>query len=396
MAQPVVRALPAPPALPVDEAEAAVAAGSRRVVFVDLARALAVLMMVQGHTLHALLDPGVRHGPVYGVWVHLRSLTSPTFLLVSGFCFSVATLRRWDDHVRPSGEVLRRVLRFLSFVSLGYLLHFPVSSLSDLATLAQPRWDRFLQVDILQAIGVSLLLLQGLVLLARTPSRFAALAAGLAAAVFVVSPGAWSVDWHAHLPAAVATYLHPGRGSQFPLLGWAFFPLLGAALGTAFHLRRPATTRLVLLLLALGAGLQILARSATRSTVLACPDQGSGGCSPGFFFGRLAAVLLVLAVLAWLCRDSRRLPAPLQAVAEESLIVYFVHLCVVYGSIWALGYWQRIGATQTVPAALGWAGGLIVAMVGMAWAWSAFKRRFPRGKQVARLAIMLALVLPLL
>jgi len=34
-------------------------------------------------------------------------------------------------------------------------------------------------------------------------------------------------------PAPLAAYLYAGRGSPFPLLGWAFFPLLGAALGVA-------------------------------------------------------------------------------------------------------------------------------------------------------------------
>jgi len=373
---------------------AVAAVRSDRVVFLDLARVAAVLAMVQGHTLHALLDPALRAGPVYDVWVVFRGFTSPSFLLLSGACFAVATLKRWDENVRPSGAVGRRLARFAGFVLLGYALHFPVSDLRDLATVSQARWDGFLQVDVLQAIGVSLLLLQGLVLATRTPRRFGWACAGIAVALFFATGPVHSVDWHRHLPAPLAAYLHLGRGSPFPLVGWAFFPLLGAALAVAFRrLDAVAPTTLALGLATVAALLLAVSWVLAGSPGTLCLAPWSPVGCPDFFLWRLIGVALLLAAVVWLVQGRVRLPRPLRAVAEESLVVYFVHLCVVYGSIWGPGLRSFVGPTQGVAGALTWAALVIAWMVLLAWAWNGFKRRHPRGTHLARAAIVVAMIL---
>ena len=98
----------------------------QRVIFIDLARSLAVVFMLYGHAVDALLAPAYRAGTWYDIWLFQRGLTSSLFLLLSGFAFSVATSRRWSSHVRLSRAFLDRTRRFLLFVLLGYGLHFPV------------------------------------------------------------------------------------------------------------------------------------------------------------------------------------------------------------------------------------------------------------------------------
>src|ERR671935_654902 len=93
---------------------------AHRVIFIDLARAVAVYLMVQGHTVSALLAPEYRAGRVFDLWVFQRGLTSCLFLLLSGFAFSIATSRHWQSHVRPSRAVAKRLGRFSLFVVLGY------------------------------------------------------------------------------------------------------------------------------------------------------------------------------------------------------------------------------------------------------------------------------------
>jgi len=103
------------------------------VIFIDLARAMAVVMMVYGHTVDALLGQQYRVGAWFAVWQFQRGLTSCLFLLLSGFAFSIATTRHWPSHVRISPSFFRRVRRFALFVMLGYALHFPVNHLAGLA-----------------------------------------------------------------------------------------------------------------------------------------------------------------------------------------------------------------------------------------------------------------------
>ena len=93
--------------------------GSRS-VFVDVARAAAIMMMVQGHTLHVVLATDLRSGTAFYVWSFLRGLTSCTFLLLSGFVFALATHRHWTDQFVSRAATGRRFRRLGFFLLLGY------------------------------------------------------------------------------------------------------------------------------------------------------------------------------------------------------------------------------------------------------------------------------------
>jgi len=143
-----------------------------RVIFVDLARALAVVLMVAGHASSAFLAAEYQSGPWFDAWTFQRGLTSGLFLMLSGFAFSLATTRHWGSHLRLSRPVFTRVRRFLLFVVLGYGLHLPVLPAAALAAVTDAEWRSFLAVDVLQLIGVTLLALQALVLLLRSRRVF--------------------------------------------------------------------------------------------------------------------------------------------------------------------------------------------------------------------------------
>ena len=116
-------------------------AHAHRVIFIDLARALAIVFMIYGHTISALLAPEYRSGPWYDAWVFQRGLTSTLFLLLSGFAFSIATTRHWAMHTYLSPAVTKRIRRFGLFVLLGYALHFPVGNVAGLTGLPAERWQ---------------------------------------------------------------------------------------------------------------------------------------------------------------------------------------------------------------------------------------------------------------
>jgi hypothetical protein len=365
-----------------------------RLAFVDLHRAITVLMMVQGHTLHVLLSPRYHSSTLFRIWLFLRGLTAPTFFLLSGLSFAVATIRRWSKNLRPGLAVGARLLRFLGFLALGYALHFPVRKLAHLAHIDQARWDTFFVVDVLQLVAVVLLLLQVMVLLCRRPWIFGTTAALLGAVVFAATPTMRARSWRDVTFAPLAAYLYTKSGSLFPLFGWSGYMLLGAGLGTLFALKlqRDKPLRATATLGTLGGG--ALAAAQVLGRVLgeaAEPDAG-----PGFLLNRLGAVMLALTVFHAAARNMTALPAPLRALSQESLFVYFVHLCALYGSIWTDGMWQWIGPRLDLLPTLGWVAVFLLGSVVVAWTWSALKVRYPRGKHLARLALVLALALPLI
>jgi uncharacterized membrane protein len=359
-----------------------------RLLAVDLARVLAILFMVQGHTLDVLLDPIYRHGFVFDKWLFLRGLTAPTFFVLSGFSFMVATLRRWDSYLVPSSQLFRRLSRFLFFIVLGYSMHVPVRTLRDLKWLDAAGWQSWLQVDVLQCIGLTLAFLQLLVFLAKTPKRFAAIVTGAGATVAILAPLAWNMNWEGHLPFSVAAYFSGSTGSFFPLFPWSAYVFFGVALGYAYSRYSSHASGLCLT----GAGFAFILVGVVLQhlpvTIYSNLDYWKA--SPNLFLTRIGCVCVLLSALHWITQRVKLPRKSIQSLAQESLTIYFVHICILYGSLWNQGLRHRIGATLPPLATMGWIWFLVLAMVLWGWTWSWFKRAEPRRSHMVRFAIMLA------
>ena len=368
-----------------------------RYVFVDLARAITVLMMLQGHSLHVLLADEWKHNVLFKAWRFVRGLTAPMFLLLSGFSFSIATIKYWDKHLQSAETNRRRIQRFSFFLMLGYVIHVPAGIVTTMFASDQSATAHFLNVDVLQLIASSLILLQILVLLARTPQRFAVVCAAVALTIIFTSPFVRPVEWKNLLWSPLAAYLYSGTGSIFPLFGWSSFILLGASLGAWFMLRRPKDTNRLSLRFLLVGGVSLLIGRILRSfkdhPYYRPPVIPEG--KPRFMFNRFGGAMFLLAGFVQLTRRFRRL-GPAQALAEESLTVYVVHLCLLYGSVWSpglkglLGQSLGLGTTLTVIV-------LLVGSMGViAYYWNRFKKTFPKGKHWARLGLAVVLAIPLI
>ena len=366
---------------------------SHRVIFIDLGRALAVAFMLYGHTVSALLAPAHQSGTWFQVWQFQRGLTSSLFLLLSGFAFSIATSRRWASHLQWSGALVKRVRRFALFVVLGYALHFPAARFADLPAVTGPGWRSFLAVDVLQLIGVTFIGVQLLVLAARTRHAFTLASVLLAGAALAATPLIWNVDWAARLPIWLAAYLSPSTGSLFPLFPWVVFVLVGAGLGQIYgrwgasHLARYANAALLV-----PGGVMLALSLLAGRPIAALFGPGPGQFVPGDVLARAGACLVILGVIAHVSRRITRLPHMFGAVAQESLLIYFVHLCIVYGSVWNPGLAQAYGPTlspgQTVLVVVL----LMLSMVGLAWYWNWWKHVRPRAARWTMVAVWALLV----
>ena len=62
----------------------------RRIIFLDMMRALAVLMMVEGHTVDAFLADQFRDSTsvAFNIWFSIRGFTAPIFMFTSGVVFT--------------------------------------------------------------------------------------------------------------------------------------------------------------------------------------------------------------------------------------------------------------------------------------------------------------------
>jgi len=324
------------------------------------------LVMVQGHLFDTLLHAAARAEPLY-VWQQMfHGSTAPGFLFASGF---VAGLPRaplaWK-------AVRRRARRLLFVLGVGYALRLPYLSLWKILVEGTPA-ERAAAVacDALHAIAVSQLLVLGLQRLAGR--RWIPLAAAAAVAVIALAPTAWQPEVAAAVPLPVAAYVSPVRApSQFPLFPNAAFVLAGTVAGATLGRSSPERRRRDAV--AWGSGLVVL------GTLLSVPLANRvdfWGPSPAYALMRLGGLLVLLRVVEEACLRAPRLVRPLSLLGHETLLVYVLHLYLLFGGVLGaapLGAWAgQLGFAE--------AAGVLALMVPLlllaALAWRAFKAKAP-------------------
>jgi hypothetical protein len=357
-------------------------------VAVDIVRVFAMALMVQGHTLDVLLRPASQFTSWYNYWLFFRGFTAPMFMTLSGFGFAMATLRHWDSHLQMGPAVAKRLRRFAFFVVLGYSMRIPVRSLRDLRWAAPDAWQGFMQVDVLQTIGFTLIALQLLVMIMRTPRRLAMATGTLALLVAFSAPLVWQSPILHLLPLPISSALVGTSGSLFPLMPWSAYILLGATLGVVYVKAGNSNPAFLRRAIPYGALLFL------GGVVLEAVSRHIYGLeyfwptSPHLFIERVGFVAVVLGVATCIERVLPFAPRTVQSLAEESLLVYFVHVVFLYGSRWNAGIKPYLGGTMGFAHAYVLVIALVSVMLVMALYWNRAKRHYPLHSRVVRLAIM--------
>jgi uncharacterized membrane protein len=375
------------------------AAGGVRYGFVDLLRGLALVVMVETHVVNAYLPAGLRQGPFFYWLAFLNGLVAPSFLFASGYSLVLQGSRYWNDWLHFRRPLWRQLRRLGFIVILGYLIHAQHLRLSQYLGSKDPDiWRRALQVDILQCIVASLLIVHVLILIVRTRARLAYAAAALAIAVALVTPSIWAMDLTGRLPLALALYLNPGGISLFPIFPWAAFLLAGSSVSCLFlsSVERGTVPRFMRRLAFIGGGL-IGAGLLGRLGNLSLPGyQDFYLTSPLYVAIRLGCVLVLLATLWRIEHSGAWFPRSVLTAGQESLLVYGLHLFVIFGLLRSRYLGKAFGLEAGYAGCFALSALLIILMLWAARSWHAFKRQHPaaiRRTQAVALAALAAVFL---
>jgi len=331
-----------------------------RIIFIDLIRAFAVLQMVQGHTVDLLLSNDYRNldSPFFAVWFFMRGMTAPIFLFTSGTVFTYL-FRLHDEPFSSNPRVKKGFKRFLLLVGIGYLLRYPTATVIDFSEVTKEQWTTFFSVDVLQLIGFGLLFV---IILAWIGEKFKihdyVIFSTAGTLFFLVFPWFESIKWTQFLPVPIAGYFYKGTGSLFPLFPWAGFVIFGAILGS-YLAKNPnifKTVRFSINLAIAGAAIMLF------SVVYELIDSAIQGASYNYevsvslFIFRLGFVLMLNALVSYISLSIHTIPRFLILVGRNTLLIYIVHLMILYGSAWnpglALLFEKQLDVGNTVLTAV--------------------------------------------
>jgi len=128
-----------------------------RILFLDMMRFIALAMMLQGHTVYAVLEHGIRDGETTGIpiWRFFRGYTAPVFMTVAGIVFTYLLVLAGNDRAELTRRLRHGALRVVTLIAWGYALRLPLEGLWK--PVSQRQLDVGLATDVLQLIGFGLL-----------------------------------------------------------------------------------------------------------------------------------------------------------------------------------------------------------------------------------------------
>jgi len=303
---------------------------SRR-AYIDWARGLAVLLMIEAHTTDAWTHTAAKKTLLYRDANILGGFAAPLFLWLAGLAVVLSATRtaeRTGSRGLASAAIVRRGLELFVLAFLFRIQSFVASPGNHVVTL--------FRVDILNIMGPSIAAAGLAWAVAATTSGRVAVFGTLATACGMLTPLVRVSPVVDRWPVWVQWYLRPaGDLTVFTLLPWAGFVFAGAAVGALLATARDVRSerRMQMALAVAGASLIALGfYTAGRASIYRTSSFWTS--SPTWFAIRVGIVTVSLAVvyaLAALAGWAGVRLRPLERLGQHSLFVYWIHVELVYG-----------------------------------------------------------------
>jgi uncharacterized membrane protein len=353
----------------------AVTSPSSRLAWIDWMRGLACVLMFQTHCYDAWLGGDARNTTFLKGSQLLGTLPAPIFLFLAGVSFALVTDKLLRKNLSPAEITRAMALRGAEIFAFGLLFRLQ----EFVIAWGWAPWSDLLRVDVLNIIGLSMILMAltcGLTLKlsggpkvasdgiratgsyqgvpSGTPQTtahesgfsrcrailIAAALAGTALIALLTPPlyTTWRPTW---LPWWLESYidgchnLDAPQSWLFPLFPWAAFAFAGLASGFILFSdqARNRVVKTLALFALIGAIAILAARQFDHSSFHLYATYDYWHTSPNFLMMRVG-LLLVICFLsyAW-CRWGLGTLgfSPLIQLGQTSLLVYWVHIEFVYG-----------------------------------------------------------------
>jgi uncharacterized membrane protein len=358
-----------------------------RFAYIDWMRGLACVLMFQTHCYNSWLGGAARDSKFSQLSQLGGTLPAPLFLFLAGVSVALVTDRARQKNVSRTAAALATIRRGGEIFILGLL--FRVQEF----VLGQPwaPWTDLLRVDVLNIIGLSIVLMGVACWFSRTRTAGVVIAAVTSAAIALATPPLWTT-WRLHsLPWFLESYIngvHTFDKPQvwlFPIFPWTAFAFAGLAAGFLLF-SDWARKNLGLAVAGFGvAGVVVyklaLWFDASPRHLYAVYDFWH--TSPNFFLARVGVLFVIITIAyAWSRWGLPRwIFSPLTQLGQTSLLVYWVHIEFVYGRFSILPKHSETIPMATLGLAVIFTSMVLLSLLRTktkgrgAELWSAFRRR---------------------
>ena len=300
-------------------------------------------MMLQGHFIDTLLDVSYRDDSnmIYKCWKYFRGITAPTFFTISGLIFSYLLIRA-KQKGNSEQRMRKGLVRGLMLIGIGYLLRIPIFEwlIGEFRTY-------FLVVDVLQCIGLSLILIVAIYILScKKTLLFSILMLALGILIFTTAPLYRFLELN-EVPLVFSNYVSKANGSIFTIIPWFGYMCFGAFIATLFYgyLNRPRF-KLAIVSGFFVVGLLLIHKSSLffiKMYYWLDIELMKEVANFNYLYTRLGNVLILFAIF-YLFETYIKQPLVLR-IGQKTLSIYVIHFIIIYGSFTGLGLRQFIGKT---------------------------------------------------
>ena len=314
-----------------------------RLQFLDWVRGFGAAIMLQGHTYHSFLRQDLRTSSTFVLSDFLGGLPSAVFLFLTGVTLAFLMDSRERQGASGGARFIASLRRAGYILGLGFLVRI---QLWAFAWPGSP-WTDLLRVDVLNCMGLALAVMAVMAVF-RTVERVR-LCAVLGIAIAAASPLVSQIDWSGVHPL-IKGYIAPDYVS-FGFFPWGAFVAFGLSLGSLIRIVTHEQLERAMQWMAL-AGCALIVGSQHLSQLPSLYTKTEFWLdSPFMILIKLGAILLLVAFAFVWNKHTAEKWSWVRQLGTTSLLVYWVHLELIYGR-W-LGFWHStLGIGQCTVAAV--------------------------------------------
>lgn len=317
-----------------------------RVIFLDLLRSVALLLMVLSVTMNHTLSDEYRVSGEYwiNIWYYLDSMIAPLFLMTSGAVF-LYLFKTQNKPFAENARVKKGLKRAFFLILLGYLIQVPDYRIfTGGVVYTDYQWQQLWAVDILQVIGASVVITIGLLYIVEKMKLKNYIIFGIGAVLLIcISVLMQYSDIPKMLPDAINAYFTTDGGSKYPLFPFGFYFIAGSCIGCFMSTYPEAFIDLKgsSLIMLIGVGLILLSFIGQWAFYLIGLNEQITNQVVVSVFRSAGLIILALLSVVYVSIVLPQIPKIFILMGRNTLLVFVVHIIIIERTFLSV-YFQRI------------------------------------------------------